>query len=389
MRGALEGIRVLDLTQVLAGPFCTMLLADHGADVIKIEAPQGDLTRSIGPFLADDTARRYSGYYQSVNRNKRGIVLDLKTGRDRARFLAMVEGVDVVAENFRVGVMDRLGLGYETLCARNPRLVYAAIRGFGDPRTGASPYAEWPAFDIVAQAMGGFLGITGPGVPMKAGPGIGDLVPGMLCAFGILAAVRHAERTGEGQFLDVAMYDAMLALCERIVFQHAFTGVVPTPEGNDHPMACPYSVVEAADGWIAIACPQDPEWRALCAAMERPELAADPRYASNASRLAHAGEVMAIVRDWTVRHTKAELAVRLGGRVPYGPANDVAEIFADPHVAARGMLASLELPGCAPGAVVANTPIHFTATPGGVRTRAPTLGEHTAEVLREFGLDAD
>ena len=209
MNGALEGIRVLDLTQVLAGPFCTMLLADHGADVIKIEAPQGDLTRSIGPFLADDTARRYSGYYQSVNRNKRGMVLDLKSERDRARFLAMVERVDVVAENFRVGVMDRLGLGYETLRARNPRLVYAAIRGFGDPRTGASPYAEWPAFDIVAQAMGGFLGITGPGVPMKAGPGIGDIVPGMLCAFGILAAVRHAaeeegwkieEGDGDGGF---------------------------------------------------------------------------------------------------------------------------------------------------------------------------------------------
>ena len=205
--GALAGLRVVDLTQMLAGPYCSMLLADQGADVVKIEPPEGDLTRNLGPFLESDKARAFGGYYQSINRNKRSIVLDLKHDDGKAVLRQLAAEADVVIENYRVGVMERLELSYESLAAENPRLVYAAVRGFGDPRTGTSPYAEWPAFDVVAQAMGGIMGITGPDAetPMKIGPGVGDIVPAMLAAVGVLSAVYRAQKTGEGQFVDVAM----------------------------------------------------------------------------------------------------------------------------------------------------------------------------------------
>src|SRR4051794_4817072 len=187
---------------MLAGPYATMLLADLGADVVKVEPPHGDLIRAVGPFRAGAGENRLGGYFQSVNRGKRSVVLDLKAADGRSRFLELVAHADVLAENFSAGVMDRLGLGYETLAEVNPRLVYAAIRGFGDPRTGSSPYGSWPAFDVVAQAMGGFLSVTGTtdGQPIKSGPGIGDLFPAALLALGIVSAVRHTEHTGEGQF---------------------------------------------------------------------------------------------------------------------------------------------------------------------------------------------
>ncbi|HEU5265197.1 MAG TPA: CoA transferase, partial [Jatrophihabitans sp.] len=270
--GPLAGLRVIDLTQVLSGPFCTMLLADLGADVIKIEPPDGDVARQWGPHPPD--ASGYGGYFASVNRNKRSVCLDLKTAAGRDALLRLLADADVLVENFRVGVMDRLELSYELLHARFPRLVYAAIRGFGDPRTGASPYADWPAFDIVAQAMGGIMSVTGPDAahPVKVGPGIGDVAPAMLAAFGILAAVRHAERTGEGQFVDVAMYDAVLALTERIVYQYSITGVSPVPQGNTHPLLCPYGAVRTATGFIALAAPSDRHWRELAEIVGRPEL---------------------------------------------------------------------------------------------------------------------
>ncbi len=198
--GALAGVKVVDLTQMLAGPYCTMLLADQGANVIKIEPVDGDPTRHFGPFPKDDTAHHFGGYFQSTNRNKKSIALDLKSAEGKALFLLLAKDADIVVENFRAGVMDRLGIGYEVLAADNPRLVYAAIRGFGDPRTGASPYVDRPAFDVVAQAMGGAMGITGPDAetPMKIGPGVGDIFPAALAAFGIMAALHHATRTGPG-----------------------------------------------------------------------------------------------------------------------------------------------------------------------------------------------
>jgi crotonobetainyl-CoA:carnitine CoA-transferase CaiB-like acyl-CoA transferase len=386
--GALAGLRVIDLTQMLAGPYCTMLLADQGADVVKIEPVEGDPTRHFGPFRPDDRDHHFGGYFQSTNRNKKSIGLDLKAPEGKALFRRLAKDADVVVENFRAGVMDRLGLGYESLAADNPRLVYAAIRGFGDPRTGASPYVDRPAFDVVAQAMGGAMGITGPDAttPMKIGPGVGDIFPAALSAFGIMAAVHHAQRTGQGQFVDVAMYDGILAMCERLVYQYSYTGRSPAPEGNQHPILCPFGVFPAKDGMVTIGCPRDSFWRELADAMGRPELASDPKFLTNNDRLAHASETVGIVEAWTRGRTKAEIATALDGRVPFGPVNTAADIYADPHVAARDMLVEVEHPGSAAPVTIASTPIRMTLTPGGVARRAPLTGEDTDEVLAALGL---
>ncbi len=387
--GALAGLRVVDLTQMLAGPYCAMLLADQGADVVKIEPPEGDVTRRLGPFLPGDEAKAYSGYYQSINRNKRGIVLDLKQAEGKAVLRRLAAAADVVIENYRVGVMERLGLSYEQLAAENPRLVYAAVRGFGDPRTGESPYAEWPAFDVVAQAMGGIMGITGPDAetPLKVGPGVGDIVPAMFATIGLLSAVYRAQQTGPGHFVDVAMCDAVLAICERSVYQQAYTGKTPHPEGNGHPMLCPFGIFAARDGWVSIACPHDDFWAVLAECMGRPELARDQRYASNPDRVEHAAEVIALINDWSGGRSKAELVEILGGRIPFGPVQGADEIMADPHMAARRMLATLEPEGLGEAITIAGSPIRMTETPGGVRNAAPRLGQHTDEVLAAAGFE--
>ena len=388
LQGVLDGMLVLDLTQVLAGPYCTMILADHGADVIKIEPPGGDVARGMGLFHEADKDKRHAGYFHSVNRNKRSIVLDLKNAADVATFRTMARSADVVVENYRVGVMERLGLSYETLRADNPRLVYAAVRGFGDPRTGRSPYAEWPAFDIVAQAMGGFMSITGPGpdMPLKSGPGIGDIVPGIMCAFGIVAAVRLAERRGLGQFLDVAMYDAILSICERLVHQHSFAGVVPKAEGNEHPLVNPFSIFPVTDGWVAIGCPIEAQWRELARLIEREDLLADPGLQSNADRVRQRDRVRSAIEAWTSTRNKREVAEALGGRVPCGPVNDIKDIFADPHIAAREMIAEVEIAEIGQRLQVAGIPVHFAATPGKVRVAGPGLDAHRSEILRQFGI---
>ena len=385
--GALQDVRVIDLTRMLSGPYCTMLLADQGAEVIKVESFDGDTTRGHGPYREDDPGHEFGGYFQSVNRNKKSIVLDLKDAQACEVIRRLVKTADVLVENFRSGVMERLGLGYEALREINPRLVYGAIRGFGDPRTGASPYEDWPAYDVVAQAMGGLIGVTGPGPGqhVKIGPGIGDILPGTMTAFGILAALHRARATGQGQFLDVSMYDAILALCERIVYQHSFAQLVPKPEGNGHPFFSPFGLYPAKDGWITIACPNDMFWGALARIMGRDDLVEDERTKLKVSRAKHSTFVNELVSAWTGSRTKAELAQLLGGHVPFGPVQTVADIFADPHVRARGMLAEVPHPGSSRPSIVAGTPVHLQDTPGGVKRRAPYMGEHTRGVLTELG----
>lgn len=389
--GALAGLRVLDLTQMLAGPYCTMMLADQGADVLKVEPVGGDPTRTFGPFDPDDEQRYFGGYFQSTNRNKKSIAIDLKADAGKEIFRRLARDVDVVVENFRAGVMDRLGLSFESLAAENPKLVYAALRGFGDPRTGTSPYVDWPAYDVVAQAMGGPMGITGPDAdtPMKIGPGVGDIVPAMQTAFAILAAVRHAEHTGEGQFVDVAMYDGNVALTERIIYQHAYDGSLPVPGGNHHPLLCPFGIFKAADGWVTVACPRDSFWAVLAEIMERPDLATDVRFETNVARLDNGRQTNGLVEEWTSRHTKAELKEILGGRVPFGPVNTVADIYADPHIAARDMLKEVHHPGADRKVTIANTPIRMTKTNFGVQTRAPITGEDTEATLAAAGFDQE
>jgi crotonobetainyl-CoA:carnitine CoA-transferase CaiB-like acyl-CoA transferase len=389
--GALEGLKVLDLTQMLAGPYCTQLLADQGAEVVKIEPPEGDMTRAMGPFRADDSRRLWGGYFQSINRNKKSLCIDLKQPEAKAIFLRLVEGADVLVENMRVGAMDRLGLGYETLAERNPRLVYAALRGFGDPRGGATPYQEWPAFDVVAQAMGGIMAITGPDAhtPLKVGPGVGDLVPAVHMAFGIMAGVYRAQKTGRGQFVDVPMVDVMLSLCERMVYQHSYEGKVPGPEGNRHPILCPFGMFACKDGWVTIACPTDAFWKQLCELIGRPELGTDPEFRGNDGRQRQHDRVDAAIHAFTRTRTKRELTEALGGRIPFGPVYDVRDIYADPHFAAHDMLPKVEQPGSATPVQVAGIAVRMTGTPGAVRRRAPMLGEDTDAVLAGFGAAPD
>jgi crotonobetainyl-CoA:carnitine CoA-transferase CaiB-like acyl-CoA transferase len=388
MRGPLTGARVLDVTHGLSGPFATMLLADLGADVVKVEPPPaGDPTRAIGPFADGDAERAFGGYFQSVNRNKRGMVLDLKDQRDVETFRLLAGRAEMLVENFRPGVMDGLGLSYESLAAVNKRLVYLAVRGFGDPRTGASPYASWPAFDIVAQAMGGMLSITGTvdGEPVKSGPGVGDIYTGSLAAVAGLAALLHARATGEGQFVDVAMYDAILALCERIVYQHSYSGIVPVQQGNTHPLLCPFDIYRSKDGHFAVAASTDKHWLLLCSIMDAPELAADPALATNQGRVAQADRVRAAVAAWTGERLNSEIMAALAGQVPGGPVQDIAQIEADPHVRAREMIVEVDQPGAGRTVRIAGSPLKFTLTPAGVRHRAPRLDEDRAAILRDWG----
>jgi crotonobetainyl-CoA:carnitine CoA-transferase CaiB-like acyl-CoA transferase len=384
--GPLTGLRVVDLTRALAGPYCTMILADLGADVVKVEPPEGDLTRFTGPFARDDQERAFGGYFASINRNKRSIVLDLKQPADRECLLALADGADVLVENFRVGVMDGLGLSYETLHGRNPRLVYGAVRGFGDPRTGPSPYADWPAFDVVAQAMGGAVSATGTaaGEVVRVGPSIGDLYPATIAAVGILAAVMHARETGEGQFVDVAMVDAVVALNEALVYRYSYTGMVTAPTGNSHPQLTPFDIYPTADGACAIAAPTPNHWERLCRLMQREDLLVDERTLTNRERVANADFVRREMTAWTTARTTAEIVAVLGGQVPVGPVNDAADLFDDPHVQARRMLVAVEHPGVDRQVVFPDTPMRFTATPAGVYRRAPKLGEHTEEILAEL-----
>lgn len=385
--GSLAGVRVVDLTRVLSGPFATMLLADQGAEIVKIEPLEGDPTRGFGPWLEEDVEQLHSGYFLSINRNKKSIAVDLRKPEGREIVLRLARDADMLVENFRPGVMERLGLSYETLAKENPRLVYGALRGFGDPRSGESPYAGWPAFDVVAQAMGGIMGITGPdaATPTKVGPGVGDLVPALFLAVGLLSALHRARETGRGQFVDIAMYDAIVALCERMVYQYSFTGKPPHPEGNSHPILCPFGLFPVSDGLVSVGCPQDSFWAALCREIGDPALADDPRFATGRARIARRAETEALVASWTRPFDKAGLVARLGGKVPVGPLNTAADIFADPHVEARGMLAEIALPGIARKPVIANSPLRHSAARSGVRSRAPLLGEHGREILVAAG----
>jgi crotonobetainyl-CoA:carnitine CoA-transferase CaiB-like acyl-CoA transferase len=385
--GALEGLIVIDLTQHLSGPYCTQLLADQGATVIKVEPPEGDSIRHAGPFHPEDAERVFGGYFQSCNRNKLGIAIDLKHPEGVAVFKTLVSQADVVVENYRAGVMERLGLAWEHLRELNPRLVYATVRGFGDPRSGRTPYSDWPSYDVVAQAFGGIIGITGddPGHPAKVGPGVGDIFPGTLTSVGILSALFRAQRTGRGQFVDVAMADAILALCERIVYQHSYQGRIPAQEGRMHPVFSPFGMFPARDGFVTIAGHLDASWQKLADIMGQPELGIDPRFSDRHARVRNNLAVYETVSAWTSRHSKQELLVLLGGQVPFGPVYDVAEIFRDPHFQARGMLAEVDQPGTDKKVTIANSPIHLSETPGGVRHRAPLLGEHTTGVLSRFG----
>lgn len=388
-QGSLKGLRILDLTHALAGPFCSQMLADHGADVIKVEPLEGDFFRKMGPFRQDDQHKYFGGLFQSCNRNKRSIALNLKSPEGVQALLELVKNADGLVENYRAGVLAKMGLSYETLKAINPRLVYTSIRGFGDSVGGESPYRDWPAFDIVAQAMGGWMGVTGQDAdhPVKVGGGAGDTVSGLFAAFGTVSALLHAKNTGLGQYVDVAMTDSILALSEIVVSQFSYRGVSASPVGNGIPGLAPFGTIKVKDGVIAIAAPHDPQFHLLCDLLGCPELKKQPEYLNESLRWDNHQALNAEIEKYTTQKTKAELKQLFGGRIPFSPIYNGAEIFADEHFAARNMLPTVEHPGTQAPTAVPGVPVKMSLTPGNVRTRAPLLGEHTREILNELGWD--
>jgi len=355
-----------------------MLLADMGADVIKIEQPgKGDDTRAWGPpYLGDQ-----SGYYLAVNRNKRGIAIDLKSDAGRQIALDLVRNADVVVENFRVGVMEKLGLGYDELRAIKPDLIYCSISGFG--RSG--PYSSRPGYDLIAEAMSGFMSVTGEpeGVGMRAGVAIGDVTTGMMASNMILAALLHRERTGEGQLVEAALLDTIVGWLINANLYYLITGENQPRTGNAHALVVPYQEFQAADLPMIITAGNDRLFAALCATIDRPDLPEDPRFRTNSDRIANRAELADLIEAELARKPAAEWAELLeAAGVPSAPINTMAEVFADPHVLARQMLVevehatlgSIQLPG---------VPMKFSATDAAVRSAPPVLGQHTREVLRE------
>ncbi len=390
-RGPLEDLTVIDCTRALAGPFGASLLADLGARVIKIESPQGDGYRNIPPFLPDhaspyeerEAGTDFGAPFASVNRNKRSVCLDLKDEADKEVFLQLCEQANAVVENMRAGVMDRLGLSYEAIAERNPKIVYACVRGFGDPRTGESPYADWPCLDAAAQSFGGLVYANDNLVT----PAFADIFPGTLMALGVVSAIHHAELSGQGQFLDVSMYDAMLALQKSAVAQYGFTGK-PNPAGLQRAMTLyPFDLFPTKNGRVAIAAVQPHHWDLLCAAMERADLMTDERSATNEARLEHVDWVEEQICAWTRQLTRTQVMEKLNGSIPAGPVQNMADIFDDPHVAARKMLETCEPGGDNPDITLAANPIKFSETPTTLYQAPPRLGAHNAEVLAEFGIE--
>jgi crotonobetainyl-CoA:carnitine CoA-transferase CaiB-like acyl-CoA transferase len=376
---ALDGIRVLDLTQVMAGPFCTMQLGDLGADVIKIEPPAGDLSRSMG-----GTQLRMKGGdsapFFALNRNKRSMVLDLKADVGRRAFLELAASADVIVESFRPGVVARLGIGYDVVAARNPRVIYASISGFGQ----AGPYADRPGFDLIAQGLSGVVSVTGEhgGVPVKAGVPIADLAAGMYAVNAILAALVARQTTGRGQLVETSLFEAALSLAVWESTEYWATGEAPRAMGSAHRLSAPYQVFRTSDGFMTLAALTQDQWKRLCGVLRRESLSNDPRFATNADRMNHRPELVSEIETALAGATTAEWVQRFDeAGVPAGPIHDYAQVFADPHTRDRGMIQKVSHP--VEGTIsTLGFPIRMSETPPEVRRHPPLLGEHTEEILR-------
>ncbi|MDQ6638857.1 MAG: CoA transferase [Pseudomonadota bacterium] len=401
---ALDGVRVLDLSRVLAGPWCTQTLADLGADVIKVERPArdgtpgGDDTRGWGPpFLYDRAGEETAeaAYYLGTNRNKRSLTIDIATDEGAELVRTLAERADVFVENFKVGDLARRGLDAAALLARNPRLVYCSITGFG--QTG--PYRERAGYDYAVQGMGGLMSVTGPsraeiaddasgGGPQKVGVAVADLFTGMYAVTAILAALRHRDRTGQGQAIDMALLDSQVAMLANLGAGYLTSGVAPQRAGNAHQSIVPYQVFEVADGHLILAVGNDAQFARFCAVAGCPELAADERFARNAGRVRHRAALVPLLAARLMRRARADWLAELeAAKVPCGPINDLAEVFADPQVRERAM--TVEMPHPLAGAVrLVASPIKLAATPVRYRLAPPLLGADTDAVLAEHGFDA-
>ncbi len=378
--GPLAGVLVLDMTRVLAGPFCTMVLSDLGARVIKVEPPEGDDARAYGPWVDGESA-----YFMSLNRGKESVALDLKAAGDRDLFARLLARADVLAENFRPGVMTRLGYGWDDLHTRYPRLIYAACSGFG--QTG--PLSQRPAYDMVVQGMGGIMSLTGHegAPPTRVGTAIGDIAAGLFTAVGINAALHERARTGRGRFIDVAMLDCQLAILENAIARYFTTGASPPPSGARHPAIAPFECYESADGHVVIAAGNEALFRKLCETLGREELIADPRFESNPKRM---DNVLALKteleRTLKTAPTDRWLGALEAAGVPCGPLNDVAGAVANPQVRARNMVVEIDDPKAGPVRIAGN-PIKISGHADPPRRGPiPDLDEARAALIAEFGV---
>lgn len=381
--GLLDGIRVIDLTRVLAGPYCTMMLGDLGADVIKIERPgRGDDTRHWGPPFTEtaDGEQGESAYFLSANRNKRSLTLDLKSNQGQAILKELIRQGDVLVENFRTGTLAKWGLDYEALQALRPGLIYCTITGYGS----TGPYKDRAGYDFMVQAMGGFMSVTGPkgGNPTRAGIAIADLATGIFACNAILAALFARERTGQGQRIDMALLDSQVALMSYVASNYLVSGERPGRFGNGHPNIVPYQEFQARDQQFAFACGNDRQWAKFCTAVDHPEWITDERFATNSARLANREQVVAMLNDLFSRRDAADwMALCQEISIPSAPINDMAQVFADPQVQARQT--RLNVPHPSAGTVpLVNSPLKIPTAPTQVRTPPPLLGQHTDEILQ-------
>lgn len=387
MPGPLSDVTILDLTWVLSGPFASMVLCDLGADVVKVERPPwGDVARTTGPHVNGESA-----YFFSINRGKKSIAIDLATDPGKELFLRAAERADVVMENFTPGTMDRLGLGWEVLHTRNPRLIYAATSGFG--QTG--PDRLRPALDIVVQGMGGVMSITGEpgGRPVRPGLSLGDIAAGLFTAVGILSALHERERSGDGQMVDVSMLDCQIAVLENAIVRYFATDKVPGPIGTRHPLATPFQAFPTQDGYIVLALSWGVpnQWELFCAVIGRPDLIDDARFETSALRTRHHAELEPMLNEALAQRTTAEWLAEFDPiGLPCGPLNNIPQAVAQPQVRARDMLVELKHPRMERPLTVPNTPVKLSRTPGGVRGLPPDVGEHTEAVLSSWlGLAAE
>lgn len=382
----LAGLRVIDLTRALAGPFCTMMLGDLGADVIKIERPgHGDESRGWGPPFVGEPYGPYAGesaYFLAANRNKLSITINLKRTEGQEIVHRLAAQADALVENFRTGTLDEMGLGYEAMLAVNPSLVYCSISGYG--RSG--PYAERPGYDFVIQAEGGMMGITGPeeGPPYRVGVPIVDITAGMFAATAILAALRARDVSGRGQLVDLSLLDSQAALLTNVASNYLIGGEGPRRLGNAHPNITPYEAFRARDRWFALAAANNRQWAALCQAIGQPELATDPRFADNGARVAHRAELRVVLDEaFQARDADEWLALLRQAGLPCGPINTVPEVFDHPQAEAREMVLDVEHPTAGwlrfPG-----FPYKLSETPAALRLPPPRLGQHTEQVLADL-----
>jgi CoA:oxalate CoA-transferase len=374
----LENVKVLDLTRVLAGPYASMMMADFGAEIIKIESPKtGDDSRAFGPFVGKESA-----YFMSLNRGKRSMTMNLKSPKAQELFKKMVKKVDVVLENYRPGTMEKFGLGYEEIKKINPNIIYTACSGFG--HTG--PYSKKPAYDVIVQGMGGIMSITGQenGEPTRVGASVGDLTAGLFAVIGTLTALYNREKTGVGQKVDVAMLDCQVAILENAISRYLVNGVAPGPIGNRHPSITPFEAFKAKDGYVIIAVGNDRLWKKFCDLINRPELIEDERFVSNAKRTENQKQLKAILDTIFPDKTVDEWLEAIDGAgIPCGPINTVDRVMKDPQVLARDMIVEVDHP-VAGKFKMPGLPIKLSETPGAVESPAPLLGQHTEELLHEL-----